>query len=116
MSPDHPNSPEETDEAAINQVLEAECAARERIERARQEAAERIADARREARRIRERADARRVRLRSACQRRVAQRVAELERAAQAIEGTLPQQDERYARLDEAVARLAAALTGGDIS
>jgi hypothetical protein len=45
----------------------------------------------------------------------VAQRAAELERAAQDMQSIPVQQDERYARLDEAVARLAAALTGGDI-
>jgi vacuolar-type H+-ATPase subunit H len=115
MSSDRRYLPEEADEAAIHQVLEAERAARERIEGARQEAVGLIADARREARRIQERTDARVIRLRAACQRRVAQRAAELERAAQDMQSIPVQQDERYARLDEAVARLAAALTGGDI-
>ena len=105
--------PQESDDAAINQVLEAERAAREAIARARTQAAELVAAAREKARRINERADARVGLLRAACQRRIAERAAELQRAAEALHCTTVEQDQRYRRLADAVARLAAALGGG---
>ena len=104
---------QESDDSAINQVLEAERATRESIARAQAQAAEFIVAAREKARRINERTDARVSNLRAACQRRILQRTTELQCATEALQCTPFEQDERYQRLADAVARLAAALTGG---
>lgn len=104
-------SPESGD-SAINQVLKAERAAHESIVRAQAETMELIVAAHEKARRINERADARVSNLRTACQRRIAQRITELQYTAEGLQCTPLEQDKRYRRLADAVARLTTALTG----
>ncbi|HRP95961.1 MAG TPA: hypothetical protein PL143_06890 [Rhodocyclaceae bacterium] len=94
-------------------MLQAECAARESIRGAHIEAEEQIASARAQARRIHERADARIVRLRAGAQRRLSERIAELHAAGAALQRVDVEPDPCDGRLAVAVARVAAALSGG---
>jgi hypothetical protein len=103
---------EDDSEQAINRVLEAERAAGEMRSRCQNEAMASLEAARSRARHIHERADARIARVRAACEAHAAARVAELERAAQELLALPADEDERHARLEPAVDRLAAALTG----
>lgn len=114
MTPVRPQNLDESSDDAINQVLAAEQQARAALAAAREAASASVAEARLRARRIEQRADARITRLRSACQRWVAGRSAELNQQAEALR-TAPTEDAaRRARLAEAAARLAAELTGGE--
>jgi vacuolar-type H+-ATPase subunit H len=99
-------------EAAINRVLEAEQQARAAVARAHRDAAERVTQARLRARRIEERADARASKVRAACQQWSAQRVAQLQAQVEELRTCAPVDEARRARLEAAIERLAAELTG----
>jgi hypothetical protein len=103
-------------EAAIMRVLEAERAARTAAEEAHRQAAERVERARAEATEVAKRAERRIRRIQSAFERRVAaeKRAVEAEIAA-LVEAEVTDAQTRLVEVD-AVARLAAALTGGDQS
>jgi vacuolar-type H+-ATPase subunit H len=100
-------------DAPINRVLEAEQRAREAIARCREEATQRVTDARLRARRIEERADRRVSRLRAACQEWTAAQAAKLRGEAEELRSCPAIDEVRRARLEDAIRRLAAELTGG---
>jgi vacuolar-type H+-ATPase subunit H len=100
-------------DSAINQVLKAEQKAREVIAQRRSEAAQRVTDARLRARRIEERADARVSKLRAACQQWTGGQSAKLLAEAEELRSCPAVDEVRRARLDDAIRRLAAELTGG---
>jgi len=116
MKPVRPQNLDESSDDAINQVLAAEQQAREAIARARESANARLADARIRSLRIEQRADERASKIRAACQHWVAQRSAELNKEAQALRDAPAQDTARHERLADAVARLAAELSGGESS
>ena len=107
-----PQDLDESSDDAINQVLAAEQRAREAQARAREAASSRVSEARLTARRIEQRADERVSKLRAACQRWAAQRSSELNQQAQSLRNSPAQDAGREERLADAVARLAAELTG----
>jgi vacuolar-type H+-ATPase subunit H len=100
-------------DTAINQVLEAEQKAREVIARSRSEAVQRVTDARLRARRIDERADRRVSKLRAACQQWTGAQANRLLAEAEELRSCPAVDEVRRARLDDAIRRLAADLTGG---
>ena len=106
-------TPEGVADSAINRVLEAEQKAREAIARSRAEAARCVTDARLRARRIDERADQRISKLRAACQRWAGAQAAKLLAEAEQLRSCPAVDEVRRARLDDAIRRLAAELTGG---
>lgn len=106
--------PEGVADTAINAVLEAEQKAREAIARSRSEASRLVTEARLRARRIEERADRRVSRLRAACQQWSGAQAAKLLAEAEELRSCPAVDEVRRARLDDAIRRLAAELTGGD--
>jgi vacuolar-type H+-ATPase subunit H len=106
-------TPEGVADTAINRVLEAEQKAREAIAHTRSEAARHVTDARLRARRIDERADARVSKLRAACQQWTGGQSAKLLAEAEELRSCPAVDEVRRARLDDAIRRLAAELTGG---
>lgn len=113
VSPHEPASDARAVETAIAQVLLAERAAREAIAAAHAQAA-RIAEASRaELRAAAERTQSRIARLRAACTRRADAEVAALRAQADRLAQPLQPRDDDAARVEAAVARLAARLTGG---
>jgi hypothetical protein len=115
MKPVRPQNLDESSDDAINQVLAAEQRARESVARARAAAEAQLAQTRLRARAIEQRADARVTKLRAACQRWAAARSAELNQQAAALRNAPAEDAERRERLAEAVARLAAELSGGEL-
>jgi hypothetical protein len=107
----HP-SPERAAEAAIAQVLAAERAGREAIASAHVEAAHIGEQARAQARALAERTQRRMRRLRAAFERRTDAEVAALQTQADALAAPHELDSDEAARVDDAVARLAAQLTG----
>jgi hypothetical protein len=101
-------------EEAIARVLASERDAREAIANARREAAETAEESRAFARALGERTDVRIRKVRSAFERALAARLEELHAAEAQIETRHDLTDEDRARLDRAIARLAARLTGGE--
>jgi len=114
MKPVRPQNLDESSDDAINQVLAAEQKAREAVAQARRSASARLADARIRSLRIEQRADERASRIRAACQHWVAQRSDELNKQAQALRDAPAHDSARHERLADAVARLAAELSGGE--
>jgi vacuolar-type H+-ATPase subunit H len=106
------SNPDGVADSAINRVLEAEQQAREAIARCRSAAAQHTTEARLRARRIEERADARASKVRAACQQWSAQRVAQLRAQVEELRTCAPVDEARRARLEAAIERLAAELTG----
>jgi hypothetical protein len=100
-------------ETAIMRVLEAERAARAAAEDAHRQAAERVEQARAQATQVAKRAERRIRRIQSAFERRVAAEEAAVEAEIGAlVEAEVTDAQTRLVEVD-AVARLAAALTGG---
>lgn len=113
VSPNEPASDARAVETAIAQVLVAEGAAREAIDAAHEQAA-RIAEASRAALRASaERTQSRIARLRAACARRADAEVAALRAQADRLAQPPQPHDDDTARIEAAVIRLAARLTGG---
>jgi len=100
-------------DAAINQVLVAEQEAHAAIARASDEAREIIAKARERTRRIAERTDARISRLHAACQAWCAREVGARRAEAERVLACPVESDDRSRKLQAAIKRLAAELTGG---
>lgn len=95
-------------------VLEAEGAARESIARCEQEAARTVEHARRRARRIAQRADSLISAIRISYKTRIARQLAELRGRAESRDGALDPDGTGRLRIVQAVAQLAARLTGGE--
>ncbi|MBE0547051.1 MAG: hypothetical protein IH627_05185 [Rubrivivax sp.] len=112
VSMNQPPSPERAAEAAIAQVLAAERAAREAMASARLEAAHIGEQSRAQVRGLAERTQRRIRRLRTAFERRTDTEVAALRAQAAALVAPHEFGSDEAARVDEAVARLAAQLTG----
>lgn len=113
MSTNEPAADARAVETAIAQVLLAEREAREAIDAAREQAA-RIAEASRaELRAAGERTQSRIARLRAACVRRADAEVAALRVQADRLARPLQPHEVDAARVEAAVTRLAARLTGG---
>lgn len=113
MSSKDPAADPRAVETAIAQVLLAEREARESIDAAREQAA-RIAEASRaELRAAAERTQSRIARLRAACERRTDAEVAALRAQADRLAQPLQPHADDAARVEAAVTRLAARLTGG---
>lgn len=106
-------APDGAADTAINRVLEAEQKARDAIARCRGEATQHVTDARLRARRIEERADRRVSKLRAACQQWTGAQAAKLLAEAEELRSCPAVDEVRRARLDDAIRRLAAELTGG---
>jgi len=100
--------------ARIAAVLAEERRAREAVADAEAEAAAIVAAARARARAVLARGEARLTRARAGVEARVAGRVAALEERAQRLQGPVAVDDATLGRLESAVARLAAELTGGN--
>jgi hypothetical protein len=103
-----------TVEAGMRRVLEAESAARASIMSCEQEAARAIAQARARARRIAQRADGRISAIRIHCTRRIARELAELRARTERRDDALGPDAAGQARIAQAVAQLAARLTGAE--
>jgi vacuolar-type H+-ATPase subunit H len=101
-------------EAGIERVLEAERAAREAVARCEQDAAVLVERARARARHIAQRADTRISALRIQYRNEIAHHLSALRSAEERHAGTLGPGPEQQARLERAVAVLAAQLTGGN--
>lgn len=112
VSLNQPPSPERAAEAAIAQVLAAERAARDAMAAVHDEAAHIGEQARAQARTLAERTQRRIRRLRAAFERRTDAEVAALRAQADALAAPHEPGSDEAARVDEAVARLAAQLTG----
>jgi hypothetical protein len=100
-------------ESAITRVLDAEAAARDAIARARGEALEMAEQARARTRALSLRIDDRIRGIRAAFERKVSAQVAVLEAEAAALEARHDLAPGEIARLEQAVAALAAELAGG---
>jgi vacuolar-type H+-ATPase subunit H len=100
-------------EACIARVLEAEREAQSSIESAKGRAAAAIAQARGEARAIAERAEARLAAARQSVDSRIARRQAEADARVRALQEALQPAQASESVLDDALERLAAALTTG---
>ncbi len=107
-----PSSPERAAEAAIAQVLAAERAARDAIASARDEAAHIAEQSRAQARALAERTQRRIRRLRAAFEQGADAEVSALQAQADALLAPHDIGSDEAARVDNAVARLAAQLTG----
>lgn len=112
MSGAGPMVPNAAVEAAIASVLASERDARDAIARAREQAADVAEDARAAARMLGERTDARILAVRAAFGRRLSQRVDRIRSEAAALDMPRDLSDDDLARLEWAVAQLAAELTG----
>jgi len=111
--PHEPPAPERAVEAAMAQVLAAEAAARESVALAHAEAARTGERSRAAVRALAERTEHRLRRLRAAFERAADAEVAALQAQAEALSRpTEPGRDDA-ARIEQAVARLTAQLTGG---
>lgn len=109
-----PSSSVLTVEAGMRRVLEAEGAARESIARCEQEAARTVEQARKRARRIAQRADSLISAIRIKYTNKIARQLAELRDRAESWDGALDLDGTGHSRAVQAVAQLAARLTGGE--
>jgi hypothetical protein len=100
-------------EACIARVLEAEREAQVSIESAQGRAAAMVAQARGKARAIAERAEARLAAARQSVEARIARRQSEADAQVRELQETLAPAEADGARLDEALAQVAASLTTG---
>ncbi len=112
MSPHVPPSPESAVESAMAQVLAAESAARASVATAAVEAQQVAERARAAARAIAERTQTRLLRVRAAFERAADAEVAALHARAEALRTPRETSADDLARIDRAVTRLAARLTG----
>ena len=114
MGHDHQPNRDEDAEQDIARVLDAERRAGEAITRCERQAASLIDAARDRARGIQTRTDARMSRLRTQIERQTSEHTAQWQERARALQARENDPDPRARHLPDAIARIAAALTGSE--